>query len=70
MTPFLELVLVLAILISAAKLAGALSVRLRQPAVLGELLAGVLLGPSGSICWAGRYCTTHISRSKSFTSQS
>ena len=46
MTPFLELVLVLAILISAAKLAGALSVRLRQPAVLGELLAGVLLGPS------------------------
>ena len=46
MTPFLELVLVLAILISTAKLAGALSVRFRQPAVLGELLAGVLLGPS------------------------
>jgi Kef-type K+ transport system membrane component KefB len=46
MTPFLELILVLAILISAAKLAGALSVRLRQPAVLGELLAGVVLGPS------------------------
>ncbi len=46
MTPFLELVLVLAILISTAKLAGALSVRMGQPAVLGELLAGLVLGPT------------------------
>src|SRR3712207_4410651 len=46
MTPFLELVLAISVLLSAAKLAGALSVRLGQPAVLGELLAGLVLGPS------------------------
>lgn len=46
MTPLLELVLVLALLLSAAKLAGALSIRLGQPAVLGELLAGLMLGPT------------------------
>ena len=42
----LPLLLLLAILLVAAKLLGALSVRLGQPAVLGELLAGLLLGPS------------------------
>lgn len=36
----------LVILLVAAKLAGEVAERLRQPAVLGELLAGVLLGPS------------------------
>ena len=36
----------LVVLLGAAKLAGELAERLRQPAVLGELLAGVLLGPS------------------------
>ncbi len=46
MTPFLQLVLVLMIIITAAKAGGWLAVRLRQPAVLGELLIGVLLGPS------------------------
>jgi Kef-type K+ transport system membrane component KefB len=46
MTPFLQLLLALAIIISAAKLAGLLSTRLGQPAVLGELLAGLLLGPT------------------------
>src|SRR5688572_16821078 len=46
MTPFLEPVLVLAVLLSAAKLAGALSVRLGQPAVLGEFLAGLTVGPT------------------------
>lgn len=39
-------ILQLAIIIIAAKLAGALSVRLGQPSVLGELIVGVLLGPS------------------------
>jgi len=34
----------LAAILAAAKLGGDLAVRLRQPAVLGELLAGVLLG--------------------------
>ncbi len=43
---FLELALALAVLILAAKLGGYLSYRLGQPAVLGELLVGILLGPS------------------------
>lgn len=38
--------LLLALVIAAAKGAGWLSLRLGQPAVLGELLAGVVLGPS------------------------
>lgn len=46
MTPFLQLVLALMIIITAAKAGGWIAVRLRQPAVLGELLIGVLLGPS------------------------
>ena len=46
MTPFLQLTFVLAIILFAAKLAGYLSTRLGQPAVLGELLVGLLLGPS------------------------
>lgn len=43
---FMELVLQLAIIIIASKLAGSLSVRLGQPAVLGKLLIGIVLGPS------------------------
>jgi Kef-type K+ transport system membrane component KefB len=39
-----HLVLALAVILAAAKLGGHLSERLGQPAVLGELLAGVLLG--------------------------
>ncbi len=46
MSPFLQLSLALVIIILAAKTGGWVSVRLRQPAVLGELLAGLLLGPS------------------------
>jgi Kef-type K+ transport system membrane component KefB len=46
MTPFLQLALGLAIIISAAKVGGYLSYRLGQPSVLGELLVGILLGPS------------------------
>jgi Kef-type K+ transport system membrane component KefB len=46
MTPFLQLLVALAIIISSAKLAGLLSTRLGQPAVLGELLAGLMLGPT------------------------
>lgn len=40
------ILLKLVVLVVFAKLAGELAERLRQPAVLGELLAGVLLGPS------------------------
>ena len=46
MTSFLQLALALAILISAAKLGGLISIRLRQPSVLGELIAGLIIGPS------------------------
>jgi len=46
MTPFLQLALSLVIIITGAKAGGWLANRLRQPAVLGELLAGLLLGPS------------------------
>lgn len=46
MSPVLQLLLELSILITAAKLAGLLSSKLGQPAVLGEILAGLLLGPS------------------------
>lgn len=46
MTPILQLVLALIVIIAAAKAGAWLAVRLRQPAVLGELLVGVILGPS------------------------
>lgn len=46
MSPFLQLTLALAIIIAAAKATGYLSYRLGQPAVLGELLVGMLLGPT------------------------
>jgi Kef-type K+ transport system membrane component KefB len=44
--PSIEFYLVLALFIFAANGSGWLSVRLGQPAVLGELLAGILLGPT------------------------
>lgn len=46
MPSFLQVALLLAVVILAAKGAGALSKRLGQPAVFGELLAGILLGPT------------------------
>ncbi|CAG0932130.1 Na(+)/H(+)-K(+) antiporter GerN [Thermoflexales bacterium] len=46
MSAFLQLTLALAIIILAAKTGGYLAVRLRQPAVLGELLVGLVLGPT------------------------
>ena len=46
MTSFLQLAFSLAILIALAKAGGYLSLRLGQPAVLGELVVGILLGPS------------------------
>jgi Kef-type K+ transport system membrane component KefB len=42
--PWARLALALAVLLAAAKLGGMLAKRLGQPAVLGELLAGVALG--------------------------
>jgi len=46
MPAFLQLALVLAALLATAKLAGHISARFGMPAILGELLVGVLLGPS------------------------
>jgi Kef-type K+ transport system membrane component KefB len=46
MDPLLQFLLILTIIIVAAKGAGYLSTRLGQPAVLGELLIGLLLGPT------------------------
>jgi Kef-type K+ transport system membrane component KefB len=46
MTAFLQLAIILAILLFSAKAAGYLSIKLGQPSVLGELLAGIILGPS------------------------
>ncbi|HXV98715.1 MAG TPA: cation:proton antiporter [Anaerolineae bacterium] len=46
MPAIIPLLLALAIVIAAAKIGGWLSNRLGQPAVLGELVVGLLLGPS------------------------
>ena len=43
---FLNFILALTLIIVAAKLSGYVSVRLGQPSVLGELLAGIILGPT------------------------
>ncbi len=42
----MHFILELAVILVTTKIAGHLSVRLRQPAVLGELLIGVLIGPA------------------------
>lgn len=46
MAPFLQLAFLLAVIIFSAKLAGYLSTRIGQPSVFGELIIGLLLGPS------------------------
>lgn len=43
---FLDLAIALVIIIAAAKLGGYISNRLKQPAVLGELLVGIIIGPT------------------------
>ncbi len=45
-TAFLQIAIILAILLFSAKAAGLLSVKLGQPSVLGELIVGIILGPS------------------------
>lgn len=45
-TAFLQIAIILAILLFSAKAAGFLSVKLGQPSVLGELIVGIILGPS------------------------
>ena len=51
MSTSLQILLCVAIIIVAAKLAGALTARVGLPFVLGELLAGVILGPTLLNIW-------------------
>jgi Kef-type K+ transport system membrane component KefB len=61
MTEFLQLALALVILISAAKLGGWISLRLGQPSVLGEIIAGLLLGPSLiNVLHLGPFISEHL----------
>ena len=46
MSHFLQLLLLLTLIVAAAKIGGALAARIGQPAVFGEILAGLLLGPT------------------------
>lgn len=46
MTHFLQILLLICIVIFAAKMAGALSIRFGQPSVFGEILIGLILGPT------------------------
>ncbi len=46
MTLFLQLAFLLSIILFSAKMAGYISIRFGQPSVLGELLVGILLGPT------------------------
>jgi Kef-type K+ transport system membrane component KefB len=46
MSHLLQLLLLLAIIVPAAKLAGALANKIGQPAVFGEILIGLILGPT------------------------
>ena len=46
MPHFLQVLLLLTLVVAAAKLAGAWATRLGQPSVFGEILAGLLLGPT------------------------
>lgn len=46
MTHSLQILLLLTIIVASAKLAGAFANRVRQPAVFGEILIGLLLGPT------------------------
>ena len=45
-TEFLNFIASLVLIIVSAKVAGYISTRLGQPSVLGELLAGLILGPT------------------------
>jgi Kef-type K+ transport system membrane component KefB len=58
MNTSLQILLFIALLIAAAKAAGSLATRLGLPAVLGELLAGVLLGPTAINIWSMHWLAT------------
>ena len=51
---------ILVVMLGAAKLGGALAQRVGQPAVLGELVGGVIVGESGFHLVSTRYETIHM----------
>lgn len=57
--PTAAILLAIAVILAAAKLGGDLATRVGQPAVLGELVAGVLLGNLGlvGVSWAESFKT-------------
>ena len=52
MSPLLQILLCIALIIFFAKVAGSLTARMGLPLVLGELLAGVILGPTLLNIWS------------------
>ena len=46
MSEIVQLFLALAVIITVAKISGFVATRFGQPAVLGELIAGIVIGPS------------------------
>jgi Kef-type K+ transport system membrane component KefB len=46
LTHSLQVLLLLTLIVASAKMAGALATRIHQPSVFGEILAGLLLGPT------------------------
>ncbi len=58
MNTSLQILLFIALLIVAAKCAGSLATRFGLPAVLGELLAGVILGPTAINIWNMHWLAT------------
>lgn len=57
MEPGLQLLIVLVIILVAARASGLLAVRIGQPAVLGELAAGVILGPTAIDLFSAGFIT-------------
>ncbi len=60
MSTTLQVLLFIALLIAAAKSLGSLATRLGLPAVLGELLAGVILGPTAINIWNMHWLATPV----------
>ena len=46
LTHSLQVILLLTLVVASAKIAGALATRIHQPSVFGEILVGLLLGPT------------------------
>jgi Kef-type K+ transport system membrane component KefB len=61
MNPSLQILLCIAVIILVAKLMGALSGRIGLPVVLGELFAGILLGPTLIDIWSLPWFTHAVS---------